>query len=259
MNALGGLSAGRLLAAAPGFPTYAALSLLAGFLACLSFAAFVLIDDPGARAAAPPRPSVRVLLAHFAHSLRTANFRALLAGRLLATAGFCVVPLIAAYYAGPAGGGLANDRLVTYGAAMALGSAVGNLVLGRLGDRRGHRAGMLVAVGMQAVTLAIVLTTRGPLGCACAYFGAGICAAGSFVSHTNLLYETCPHDHRLAHMTVGNLVLGLGAAPAPFLAGWLATAVGLRMVFTVELVLSLAALAWCVTLLREPRAQGDRC
>ena len=127
------------------------------------------------------------------------------------------------------------------------------MVAGIVGDRAGHRAGILLSVGVQIAALALMLTTRGRWSCLGAYLLCGICMGAANISHANLLFETCPHDNRVAHITIGNIVLGMGTAVIPLLAGWLAQQWGVRATFGACLVFSLAAFVWFVVRVREPR------
>ena len=75
--------------------------------------------------------------------------------------GFGLIPFIAIYYTSSAGGGLAKDYVVASFSAYTLANALGALVLGRLGDRFGHRWGILFGAAMQAVTLGIAVLVPG--------------------------------------------------------------------------------------------------
>lgn len=238
-----------------GTPTaHGILYIAGGLFAFVSISLFIFIRDPAASDdSVPPPLPLRDLLARFRHSLNDPNFRAFLIGRFLGTTGFCVMPLITAYYTSPAGGSLPPQTIVRAGAAIALATAATNLSLGFLGDRIGHRFGIMLGAGMQVVTLAVVLTVTGHLGVILAYTGAGICMGAAFIAHNNLLFETCPHDHRIAHITVGNLVLSPGTILAPLLAGYLATLTDIRYVFIASIILSAASLLWFAIRLRNPR------
>jgi len=136
---------------------------------------------------------------------------------------------------------------------MAVGSAAGNLGFGWFGDRFGHRIGDIAGACAQAATLAILLTTSGLWSSVLCYFCAGICVNSTFVSHSNVLYETCPHDHRVLHITLGNMALAIPMLLGGLLAGQIAAKWGLRLLFSLDLLLSLAAAAWLILAVREPR------
>jgi predicted MFS family arabinose efflux permease len=261
--ALAGVAGGALAGAAigqwPGIPTYGFLYLAAGAIAAASFACFWLIGDPPRTPQQAPvsrPPSAAETRVRFRASLADLNFRRYLVGRGIAAAGFGIMPFIAIYYRSEAGGALSGGGVVAAGSLTALGSAAGNLAFGKIGDLLGHRIGVIVGASMQAVTLLLLLTTSGPLSCALAYICAGVCISSTFVSHNNILYETCPHDHRLSHITVGNMVLALPLMLGGLLAGQVAESLGLTPLFGMCLVLSLGGALWLALLVRDPREAG---
>lgn len=251
----GALVAGWLIRQYPSPGVYALIFAIAGGLALVAIIAYWNIEDPGERSPTDtPRPNLAAILAHVSESVRHANFRAFLVGRTLATAGFCVLPFVTLYFTSPDGGGLSDATVVMAGGiALAVGAAIASLAFGRLGDRRGHRVGVIVGAAAQVVTLGTALATTGPVGYVAVFFGAGVCAAAGFVSHFNMLFETCPHDNRIAHIIIGNLVIGIAGITAAFLAGVVAEAWGVRTLFGISLGLSAAALGWFVLVVVDPR------
>jgi MFS family permease len=253
-GAAAGFLSGRLIDHFPGKPTYAVLYLAAGIAATISCLMIMTVRDKNA-GEMPNRVGfgTRFLISRFRQSLVSANFRSFLIGRILATFGFCIVPFLAVHFLSDAGGSLSKGTVVSCGAAMTVGMAVANLVLGRLGDLRGHRIGILVSAAMQVVALTIVLLSSGIWSCISVYLCVGVCMSGGFLSHTNMLFETCPHDHRLAHITVGNLVLSVPMLGAPLLAGAVVGGWSTTTLFAVCLVISVIALLWLAAFVKEPR------
>jgi MFS family permease len=86
---------------------------------------------------------------------------------------------------------------------------------------------------------------------------AGLGQSAGFMASTNLLLETCRHDNRLAHMTVGNMLLAPVTIGAPLIAAQSAAHFGSRPVFGASVVLSICAVAWLTLRLREPRSLPD--
>jgi MFS family permease len=250
---VGALAAGWWISLGGGPSAYAALFIAAAVIAALSITAFWLVDDPGAGEADNDAPTLSAILGHFRESLADSNFRAFLIGRMLATAGFCILPLVADYFSSPDGGSIQPGTLVACGSAMTIGNAIANIGLGRLGDIAGHRIGILIGVGMQATTLVILLFVPGEIGCIAAYFTAGLCSGSAIVSHFNMVFETCPHENRMAHITIANLIIGCGTVFMPLIAGYAAGHFGTRPVFAASLFLSLVALGWFLFRVQEPR------
>ncbi len=255
------LLAGRLIVSYPGRGTYAWLYIGAGCVMLAQMIAVGLIDDP---ALEKDDRKIRLepagLLRHFRMSLENRNYRLYLIGRILGSAGYSLVPFLALYYTSAEGGGLSAGVLVACGAGMQAGMAGASLLFGRLGDKKGHRIGMIIGLIVQAATLVLILSSAGLVSCVLAYVGAGICYGSRAIAGSNLMFETCPHESRLAHITVGNLILSVATIGGPVLAGAVAEGLGLKPLFWVCLAFSLAALLWFGLLVEEPRnVRPDGC
>lgn len=254
ISAASALVAGRLIENYPGTTVYGWLYIFAGAVAIVSICTFLLIDDPNS--SLPEHrdtPELSILLKKFVHSLTDRNFRMFLIGRLLATAGFCILPFIAVYYRSSKGGSLDGGLIVSCGAAQTFGVAVSNIFLGKLGDRHGHRLGLLIGIVFQVVALSLMLLSAGQFSCILAYFAAGVSISAAMTAHHNMVFETCPHDHRLAHITVGSLIMSIGIICFPLLAGLTAQLLGLSTLFIISTGISMIALLWFIFLVNEPR------
>lgn len=251
----GALFAGWLIRTLPGSDAYAWLYVLSWALGMISITMFLFIKDPGgANAPEVGRPTLAELRESLSLSLGIANFRNYLVGRVLAVAGFSLIPFIAIFFTSAAGGGLSKDLVVSCFSGYTVANAVGALTLGRLGDRFGHRWGMLFGAGMQAVTLGIAVLVPGVVGCILTYVGAGLANSCGFVSHANLVMEMCPpNSNRVAHISIANLFIGIVGALAPLLSGWAVATWNVPTLFTACLGISLAALGWFLLRFKEPR------
>ena len=167
--------------------------------------------------------------------------------------GFSMLPFLAVYYRSSDGGELSAGFIVASGAAMTLGTAFASSLLGRLGDRYGHRLSMLTAVLLQIVTISILLVSSGPASCILAYIAAGMARGGISISGMNMMFETCPHDSRMAHIAAGNIIISSAAFGTPLLVGLFGQWIGVRTVFFISLAFSSLALLWTAFLVREPR------
>lgn len=250
---LGGLLAGWLIKSATGTATYGYLYLAAGACGIVAMLCFLAIREPAFPAHDPPPPSPADLLRLFRHSLADRNFRDFLVGRILATAGFAVMPFVALHYAAPAGGGLEPGIIVACAAAATAMTAVCNLGLGRLGDRYGHRWGILIGTGGQLTALLVMLWGGGLTACILTYAATGVAIAAAIISHSNMMFETCPHHDRTAHLTLGSLVMSGSTVFCPLLAGVIAEQWGLRSLFALSAAITVLALAWLALRVRDPR------
>ncbi len=87
----------------------------------------------------------------------------------------------------------------------------------------------------------------------CVLIGIGIVFGCTWVSHINVVIESCPHEHRVAHITVSSIVLAVPAAAAAVVYGVIADVFGFEVLFTIWLAFSAAALAWLIFRVKEPR------
>ncbi len=255
-----GLLAGWVLSHYPGRHSFIYLYMAAAAIQVLSITIFTFVREPSSDVDIDKAPEgLQDLLSRFRQSIGDSNFREFIFSRILGSMGFCILPLIAVYYSSEAGGNIVKGQLVSYGAAMTVGTALTNLSLGRLGDHFGHRLGIVIGLMAQVLTVTLMLFSRGSISCILVYFGAGICMGSSFISHINMLIETCPHPNRLAHIALGNTMLGAAVIPGPILAGKLFGLYGHKPVFVITLMFSFAALAWVLLRVRDPRSTRVVC
>jgi MFS family permease len=254
LTGVGGmLLAGWLLRRYSFTESYGWLYLASATGATLAITVFLLIRDPAENAPDETPPRFSQLLLAGAASLKHANFRAILLGRCLSLAGFCIGPFIAVYFRSAAGGHLADSLIVSLGSAQTLGAAISCIGFGKIGDRLGHRFGFIVGTTFQIACLLSVLLIPGVAGCLLAFLFAGGVIGVVTISYMNLVIESCPHARRAAHLVVGNLIVGPAAVILPMLGSRLAQALGLRALMLESLALSCIALAWITLRVRDPR------
>ncbi|MCC7409757.1 MAG: MFS transporter [Phycisphaeraceae bacterium] len=255
-GAMGAVISGRALAVSQTPPVFGLIYITAGLISIVAILCFAFLRDPAANAPETTTATHTLphLISRFRLSLADENFRSFLVGRVLAMMGLCVLPLIAVNYTSPRGGALSTSFVVTAGAGQTFMHGVATLLFGWLGDRHGHRLAVLTGAGMQVVFLLIVLLTAGQVSCIAAYLVVGICTSAGFVSHYNLLFETCPHDHRLAHITLGSLLFSTVMIPAPLIGGAAAERWGMGPLLSVCVALSLASFLWFIFVMKEPRS-----
>ena len=186
-------------------------------------------------------------------SIRDRNFLAYIGGRIVATAGFCIMPFITLFYTSEAGGKLDKATVMGCFAAMQVVMSIGYPFLGWLGDHKGHRAGVMTGVAMQSVALIVMIFSAGKASCLLTYSIVGVVFAAGFISNMNMLFETCPHDSRAAHMTLAYFIMGVPVIVFPMIAGAVAQHFGFRALFTGCFVISIAAFLWFVFLVKDPR------
>jgi len=253
MGSLGALAAAQIIATMGPPKAFAILYFCATITASLSLVAFMFVHDPPDTGAPPATPTIRELLAKIRHSYTHHNFRLYLSARAMAVLGFCITLLITSYYTSEAGGNVPGATVVAAGSMMTIMQALMNLIAGRLGDTRGHRLGQLMAVTAQTVALSLPLFTSGTISCFATFGLIGLANGAAFMSHQNMLFETCPHDHRLAHITAGSLAIAPIAIGGPLIWGTVARYSGMTPVFLGCLVASSVALLMLFRFVRDPR------
>ncbi len=252
---LSALVSSRVRAGVP-FPyDYALLFLLSAVLCGNAVASFALVQEPELRPEEYRGHSLPEVLSRFGRSLGDRNFRSYLVARILLTLGAGGSAFYAVHFAGTEGGQVAESTVIALGIFITLPQALSGYLLGRLGDRRGHKLGAVLGAGGQALSIAVAFLGRGPFACACAFAVLGVAFAGGWVSHSNMLYETCPHDSRVAHITAANVVLGPLVLVVPLVTGWvMETLTTTRVGIGLTLVPTVAGVLWLALAVREPRA-----
>ncbi len=230
--------------------SYTVLFLIAfGILLCSMFV-FSLIRITGA--VPPPVLSVRDVFGRFKSSLSSTNFRRYLVSRSLVAFGAASVSFFAVHYLAEDGGEVASQTVIGLGALIMVSQAFFSTLVGRVGDRIGHRFGVMTGVGAQAISILVVMVAPGPVSCGIAFALTGIGFAGAMVSHHNFLFETCPHDSRTAHITVANLVLAPVTTFAPLAVGKAIELFGTVPVFGACLVPTVLGFVWLAGFVRDP-------
>lgn len=249
----GALTAGWALQGNNSLLPFGWLYVAAALFAACSISAFVAVRDPAKEMVGDFAPGVREMAVAARESLSDVAFRRILIGRCLSLAGFCVGPFIALHYLSPAGGGLSDSLVVSLGAAQTAGTAICCLLFGRIGDRIGHRFGMLMGIGFQVCSLLAVLLIHGPIGCFVAMLFSGCVGGALIVSCTNLFIESCPHQVRVAHLMVGNMIVGLAGLLFPLVGARIAIDAGIPALMEVSVVISVIALVWNLCKVKDPR------
>jgi MFS family permease len=245
--------AAKLIMLDPSVSGYARHYLLAGIIACVAMTVFYLVDDPSTHAATSTTRDWRRLMGSFRASLADRNFRAYLMVRALGIVGFAMLPFVSMHFGGVEGGGLSTPFIVRCGAIQALCVAVMQIVLGMWGDRRGHREGLLLGLGLQVATLLVALTLRGPASCLLTFALAGAAIGSVTVSSYNLNLETCRHDTRVAHLNLTNLLVAVPLMIGPLLCGMLSSRFDTKATFVCCIIFSLLAIVLLLTGFHEPR------
>ena len=245
--------AGRLQAWMGFVDSYPLLFIGAGVLSLTGLSVLWFVREPDHATAPAPELQVRDLVQRFGASWREANYRSYLIGRIILTMGGGAAAFYAVHFNTPEGGAVPADRVVTLGLCLFAVHAVSGPLLGRLGDHAGHKGGIILGALSQCGAIAVAFWGRGWLACAVCFALQGVANASAWVSHTNMLFETCPHDSRVAHLTLSNLLLMPFAFFIPILTGVLVHMLGYRTGLGLTLVPTVAGTVWLLLVVKEPR------
>ena len=182
---------------------------------------------------------------------RDNNYVHFLIGRSVANlggmaAGFFMVYGVERFSLGGAEAGALTAVLVGSQALM-------NLLLGNLGDRRGHKLVLMLGAFAMALAAVAAWMASSPawLYVAFALLGAGM--AADMVSGMNIILEFCAPEDRPTYIGLTNTLLAPAKTLSPILGGWLATLVGYPPMFLVALVVSVLGGLLYAGWVREPR------
>ncbi len=223
------------------FPwNYQALFVLSAILGLTAASMFMRIPLNDQHIHPPQKSSQGSLhrrLRNFVGTIRSdANFASYCLSSLVWNFGVSVSgPLVAVYFIRTLEGPEGVWAVVT-GAAIAAGILC-QRYWGRLADRFGQKNVMSIA-GIGAVLIPFLWFSIPHYALAVAVnFWAGMSWAGYNLAAFNLLLEITPGRSRSMYAGVFNTLMGLATAAGPLVGGFLAEAIGLRMVFLLSLVL----------------------
>jgi MFS family permease len=231
--------------------SYGVCFLAAAACMGLSWIALALVREPAAAAAPEPLPLPGFLALVLGILREDTNLVRFLVARCCMgvaamSSGFFTVYALRGLEA-------AAWQVGIFTSALLLGQIVGNGALGWLADRAGGRAVLLVGtVAMLGANTAALVTSLDLYGAT--FLLAGIFQASISVSAGNMLLDFAPRaEERPTYVGIGNTALAPVFFATPLVAGVVADAVGLRIVFALALVGALLTIALLLRV-REPRA-----
>ncbi len=151
--------------------------------------------------------------------------------------------------------GLPDSYAGVFTVAMMVSMIAGSALFGLLADRFGHRINMIISASASIIACLAALLAPGVE----VYLVVFICSAATValatISRLPLIAELSPVALRPTSVALANVVT------SPFVlsgiaAGWIADRAGYETVFVAASCISLAALAWLLLRVREPR-RGD--
>ena len=181
------------------------------------------------------------------------NFRRFLVARLLLALGgmgwgFVTVAAVQRWH-------VPDGTVGLFTAALLIGQTIGNLGLGFLADRLGHK--LSLEIGTAAACLAYTLAWVAPSSewQYLVFALLGITSAAIFVSGILMVMEFSTPERRPTYVGLANTGTGLVSMLAPMIGAWLA-GIGYGWLFALTAGINLAALAALHWGVREPRRTG---
>jgi ACS family hexuronate transporter-like MFS transporter len=131
--------------------------------------------------------------------------------------------------------------------------AIGLLLMGRLMDWIGSRAGYAVSIGIWSVSAAAHALARTPLGFGIARFALGIGEAGNFPAAIKTVAEWFPKKERALATGVFNSGTNLGATVTPLVVPWIVSRFSWQAAFLSTGMLSAIPIFFWIRMYRRPQ------
>ena len=234
------------------FPNnYALLFFLAFGLVVLSWVGLALNREPPSPLTKEVLPLQRYLGQLPAVLGRDSNYRRYLVSKSLVNLGAMSTGFFAVYGTevfaiDGAGVGLLTGILIGT-------QAIANPLWGLLGDRVGHK--IVLAMAGFAITLAPLsaLAAAGMPLLMLTFVFLGTYLAAEQASSLNIILEFCAPEDRPTYIGLTNTLLAPMLIIAPIFGGWLAGALGLRVMFNIALAVAISGTLLLFFWVREPR------
>jgi len=233
------------------FPTnFAICFLLAFVLLSLSWVSLSLVREPPLPSTQPPL-SQREYWRRLPDVLRgNRNFSRYLLSRAVIILGGMAGGFITIYAMSRL---QVPDRMAGwFTAALLIGQALGNPLLGLLGDRRGHKLVIELSTLLSALAMALTLVADS-VSWFYLIFGLVGGASSGWLSSMSITFEFCPPEDRPTYIGLSNTLLWPVITLAPVLGGWIAGGWGYRALFAIALATNGAGWALLRWLVKEPR------
>ncbi|MGD2079130.1 MAG: MFS transporter [Chloroflexota bacterium] len=142
-----------------------------------------------------------------------------------------------------------------YTAAFLLGQMAGNLVLGLLADRSGHKRSLEAGALTGFLAFGLAWLAPDPQYYFLAFFLLGVTEGAIIVSGILVVMEFSPPEKRPTYAGLTNTTVGVISMAGPLIGAWLAIA-GYDWLFAASAIISLLALVALHWWVKEPRFAG---
>jgi MFS family permease len=249
-----GAFAGRLVESDALGSGYGATFAAAFALTTLGLLALAFVREPASPAVREPARVGRRLAELPALLRGDPAFTRYFLARALATMGRMSVPFYVLYAGTKTEIGGAELGHLT--AAFVGAQGAGNLLWGSVADRRGFRLVFLLSLGLWIGSALLLMATSDPWLLALVLAGLGAGLGGFMMSSQNLVLEFGSREGLPMRIAVANSASEAVGALGPLLAGALVALFSYPAVFWTAIAFQLAAVAWVLLFVPEPRGRG---
>jgi MFS family permease len=233
------------------FPTnFAYTFAIAAGAITLSWFFLALTREPVQPVAAPPKSNRQFWSGLPRIIKQDRNFRHFLIARVLLALGSMGVGFVAV--AAVARWAVSDGTIGTYTAALLVGQTVGNLSLGFLADRSGHKLSLELAALASCFAFGLAWLAPSPAWFYLVFALLGFSFGAVMVSGILVVMEFCEAERRPTYIGIANTSVGVVSIAAPLLGAWLAS-VGYGWLFAIGAAVNLLALVLLHWTVREPR------
>ncbi len=249
-GALGSVLSAWLLRIRP-FPTnFAYTFAIAAAAITISLGFLALTREPAQPVSVPPQSNRQFWAGLPGILRRDHNFRRYLVARILMAlggtgVGFVTVAAVGRWQ-------VPDSTVGVYTGALLVGQTVGNLTLGWLADRFGHKLSLELAALASFLAFALAWLAPSPTWYYAVFALLGITAGGIMVSGILIVMEFCEPGRRPTYVGLASTGVGLASMVAPLLGAWLAS-VSYGWLFALATAVNLVALVAMHWWVREPR------
>jgi MFS family permease len=250
MGAVGAAVSAWLLKTYP-FPINFALTFaIAAGAITLSWLFLALVREPVQAVNVPPQ-STREYWSGLPRIIRQDdNFRQFLGARTLMAlgamgTGFIAVTAVSRW-------AVSDSTVSVYTAALLVGQTAGNLTLGWMADRYGHKRSLEIAALASFFAFALAWLAPSAEWYFVVFALLGISSGAYIVSGILVVMEFCEPGRRPTYIGLANTSVGLASIAAPLFGAWLA-GISYAWLFAIGATVNLTAFAMMHWRVREPR------
>ncbi len=256
MGVIGAYFVGRVLDIIDYPGSFALLFLVAGLIQAISWFSLSLTREPPSDVVKKPVP-LRHYFRRLPNVLRGhANYRRFLIGYALLRLSMMAVSFFIVF--GNINYDLSGADIGLLNAIFIGSQAVLRLLFGWLGDRWGHKRNLVISALCMALAAAFALNSADVAGLIPAFICLACAISSDMVSHFNIVLEFAEPAEQPTYIGLTNTLMAPFTFIGPIVAGWIAQAFDINLLFAVSLAFGLSGAGLLWRWVREPRQNVRR-